>query len=270
MKLGFISDLHIDKTPTLANEIMEVLLREIDAQQLDRLYIGGDISNDIADTFRFVEQLQRLAGVPIYFIPGNHDLWQKGDGVDSWEIVQEIKNHPQSVQDKTQILREDLHLVSHMGWYNYAYFNRERFEESQVQRGVFKGVTWQDQRFVNWGMTDPEVSRLFAEQVGEQLASIPEGSDIILMSHVITHPAFIVPMPNRIFDFFNGYIATNDWKEFYENYPITHSIQGHVHIRHQLQAGNTRLVGNSLGYPREWWTQDLKKEINHALFVLEI
>ena len=37
------------------------------------------------------------------------------------------------------------------------------------------------------------------------------------MTHIVTHRKFAVPMPHRIFDYFNAFIGTSDFDEIYTN-----------------------------------------------------
>lgn len=77
MKLGFISDIHIDRGKTKKEtDFLHTLSAYIKDQTLDEVFIGGDISNYYEKTIAFVEKLQAYSGAKIYFIPGNHDYWE--------------------------------------------------------------------------------------------------------------------------------------------------------------------------------------------------
>lgn len=270
MKLAFISDLHIDKKEKLSQTILHSLQEIIIEENIDGLFIGGDISNHWSRTLSFVENLEMASQIPVYFIPGNHDFWNQQDPREStWKLYQKYLNHPQCLLEKTLRLPNNYYLVAHTAWYNYA-VHAPRFSQEQLERGLFKGITWLDKRFIHWGMRDQEVSRSFAQIMEGQLQAISLSSQIILMTHMVTTPRFAVPIPHRAFDFFNAYIVTDDLEDFYHKYPITYSIQGHVHIRHQFFQDGCHYIGNSLGYPREWWTDNVKEEMRDALFFLEI
>ncbi|EPZ44080.1 hypothetical protein HMPREF1157_1784 [Staphylococcus epidermidis E13A] len=93
---------------------------------------------------------------------------------------------------------------------------------------------------------------------------------IILVTHVVTHPQFVVPTSHRIFDFFNAFIGTHDFDTIYRNYPIRFSIMGHVHFRKKLVENNILYICPCLGYQRQWMTDDIAYEINHALVDFDI
>lgn len=274
MKIGFIADLHIDRSKThKPDDFLYQLTRYIQDQGLQQLYIGGDISNHYGQTIQFVEKLQSLTSVDIYFIPGNHDLWEPAKEKKHTLAIYDIfKSHPQSLQNKSLMLNEDSAVIGHIAWYNHAY-HAPRFTEDQLNRGQHKLVTWQDKRRLDWQSSDKEVSSYFTKETKtalDLLMTQHNPKNIILLTHMITVPDFTIPMPHRVFDFFNAYIATDDFLPFYDQYPIKQSIMGHVHIRHHIQKESQIFVSNSLGYEREWRKDNLYQEIAHAMYIIEI
>lgn len=271
MKLGFISDLHIDRNHEVpAAEYLNMVRQVILEQKLEMLVIGGDISNNFTTTMYFVEKLQEQAEIPVYFIPGNHDFWEEKDArKNTREIYQLYKEHPQSLIEKPLQINEDYTLVGHPGWYNHAVYDEERFSPEEVERGKFRWTYWQDKMRMDWEMSDRDVSQHFANIIEQDLEKVTT-DNIILLTHVVTVPEFTMPMPHRIFDFFNAYMATSDLKHVHKKYPITHQFMGHVHFREKIIRENTEFITNSLGYRREWWSKDLYQEVQKSLVILNL
>ena len=274
MKLGFISDIHIDRGKTQQEtDFLHTLSAYINDQALDEVFIGGDISNHYDKTITFVEKLQAHSGAKIYFIPGNHDYWEaKSAKKHTLTIHDTFKSHPQSILNKSLMVGNETAVVGHTGWYNHAYHDLA-FTEEKLETGRHKLVTWQDKVRLDWQATDKEVSKQFAQETKEtldQVMTTHQPKNIILLTHVITIPEFTIPMPHRVFDFFNAYIATDDYLPFYQDYPIKQSIMGHAHIRHQIKQGNQHFISNSLAYEREWRHKDLYQEIDYAMFIMEV
>lgn len=274
MKIGFISDLHIDRSKNYQpKDYLQALANIIERQEISKLFVGGDISNHYGITIDFVEQLQNAISGEVYFIPGNHDFWEpKNEKKHTLDIYDIFKQHPQSVQNKAIMLNDDIALVGHTGWYNHAY-HAPGFTQTQLDRGQHKLVTWQDKHRLDWQASDQEVSTFFAKEAQATFDDInltQKPKQFLLMTHVITTPEFTILMPHRIFDFFNAYIATDDFLPFYQEYPISHSIMGHVHIRHKIEKDQTSYICNCLAYEREWRNNDLNHELEHALYTLDI
>lgn len=270
MKIGFISDLHIDRNPDVPPKEFVTRLKEvIKRKQLNRLVIGGDISNHYSSTLEFVEQLQNQAEIPVHFIPGNHDFWEEADATkDTKGIYRLYKEHPQSLVETPLKLNENYTLIGHPGWYNHAVYDKEKFTPEEVEKGKFRWAYWQDKLRMDWEMTDQEVSKQFKEIITNDLEKVST-ENIIFQTHVVTVPEFTMPMPHRTFDFFNAFIATDDLNNLHKEYPISHQFMGHIHFRANFQKNRTNFISNSLGYRREWRSRDFTKELLDSLYILD-
>lgn len=266
-QIGFISDLHIDSSHEYQPaDFLSALAQLMTDHCLDQLVIGGDITNHYSTTIQFVERLQNQTGIPVYFIPGNHDYWEMGERIpDSEKVHQIFIEHPQSLMNKPIILNDEIGLVGNPGWYNHAYHDK-RFSKEELEIGKYRMATWQDKVYTKWQQSDADLSKTFIFDTEQDILRV-DRPNIILVTHVITIPEFTIPLPNKVFDFFNAYIATDDFDEIYQKYNVTHSIMGHVHYRGEINRDGTRFVTNSLGYQKQWWTNELYRELTDSLWV---
>lgn len=270
MKLGLISDIHYDTYENLTKEdFFENIKQLVTENSLDTLVIGGDISNSHKTTFPFVEELQAQLNIPVYFVPGNHDYWEKNlVHKDSMKVYQNYVDHPQSLLESPVILSDKYALVGHSAWYNHA-IHGQQFTEEELDKGIYGERTWQDKLNARWGMTDRELSKHFADLVKKDLEKVGD-RDVVLVTHMVTIPDFTVPMPHEPFDFFNAFIATDDFDDIHRDYPIKYSSMGHVHYRGTVERDGITYICNCLGYQREWRSDDFQKELQASLFVLEL
>lgn len=269
MNVGFISDLHIDNFTYTPEDYIDTAVEVIKNNSLDMFVIGGDISNSFDLTTSFVETLQKKAHIPVYFIPGNHDLWDRETEmslINTMEIYNKYKAHPQCLIESPVMLTDKVGLVGHTAWYNYVKYNFEKFSQEQISKGKYKGVTWQDKKYIKWPKDDREMSSYFADIIDKDFQKL-NAQEYILVTHIVTTPEFTMPIPHRVFDFFNAYIATDDLNYLYDKYKIKESIMGHVHFRSTIHKQNTRFTTNSLCYVKEWRVKDMYHEMNHALSI---
>lgn len=272
MNIGFISDLHIDNFSYQMSDYIASLSKLISKKQLETLVIGGDISNSYSMTTSFVEELQSESGVAVYFVPGNHDLWDREtpkDNIDTMALYEKYKNHPQCLIESPIMLNNKVGLVGHTAWYNYMTYNKEKFSEEKIIKGKYKGVTWQDKKYVKWPKSDKQMSKYFKDLVEKDIQSL-NADQYIIVTHIVTIPEFTMPIPHRIFDFFNAYIATDDFNDIYKQYPISHSFMGHVHFRGQIYRDNIYFITNSLCYVKEWRSNNMNREMEDALLVITL
>ncbi|BBD89175.1 metallophosphoesterase [Staphylococcus caprae] len=269
MKIGAISDLHVDRHPKLEqDEYLNVLSQVIQHRKLDILLIAGDISNDYQMSYHFIKQLKDNINIPTYFIPGNHDLWSDDSDKTSTEILDYYKSKEECLIGRPFIINDEWAIVGNTGWYDYSYADT-RFTQDKIQKGKHYGATWQDKVRMDWSLSDQQLSKIAANKVEEDIKQVCN-RNIILMTHIVTHPQFVVPTPHRIFDFFNAFIGTHDFDAIYEAYPIKYSIMGHVHFRKEIKENGITYLCPCLGYQRQWRTPDMVMEMNHALVDFDI
>ncbi|WP_411842963.1 metallophosphoesterase [Salinicoccus sp. HZC-1] len=269
MKIGIISDLHIDRGNIGIKTYETLLAEEVKIRGLDILLVAGDVSSHYEMTSDFLKTVADLTGVEVLFVPGNHDYWlTEGDGKTTREVYDFYKKMPGSLLESPYLINEGWAIVGHSGWYDYTYAD-ERFSTEKLERGKFYGGTWQDKLKIDWQLNDRELSKVFADKAEKDMGKVGDRK-IILMTHVVTHRRYAVPMPHRLFDYFNAFIGTSDFDDLYKKYPIKYSIMGHVHFRHQFTQDGLTYICACLGYPREWRTDDIRTEIKNTLQVIEI
>lgn len=271
MIVGFIADLHIDRNFELSPiDYLEALVKLIKEKKLTMLIIGGDISNHFTTTIEFAENLQDRAEIPVYFIPGNHDFWEMDESQKNTKKIYQIyKDHPQSLIESPLKVNQNFTIVGHPAWYNYAVYDKNQFSVPELEQGKYRWSYWQDKVHLDWEMSDQEVSKRFADIIENDIKHVST-DQIILQTHIVTIPEFTMPMPHRVFDFFNAYMATDDLKDFHKEYNITHEIMGHIHFRGEIDRDHTRFITNSLGYRKEWRSRKLETELGQSLLVLDL
>lgn len=271
MKLGAISDMHADRHNQLnIEDYFNALVDVVKAEKLDILLIAGDISNDYHLSVQFIKKLNdTLKAVTVLFIPGNHDFWSiDSNHTPAKDILKYFTAQSECLIGRPYIINDDWAIVGHTGWYDYSYAS-SKFTLERLEKGKFRGATWQDKERILTTLSDKTLSYLAAQQVRRDIESVG-GRQIILMTHIVTHPQFVVPTPHRIFDFFNAYIATKDFDDIYRRFPIRYSIMGHVHFRKRLTEHGVTYICPCLGYPRQWRSNHLEQEIRRTLMTFTI
>lgn len=73
MKIGIISDIHVDINFNF--DIRRDLCKVVKSNGVECLIIAGDISNTYKISLEVIDYIRKNTGVKVYFVPGNHDLW---------------------------------------------------------------------------------------------------------------------------------------------------------------------------------------------------
>src|SRR5699024_2728661 len=125
MKIGVISDLHIDNNSNDRVSILDFekyLAQEIREQGIDMLLIAGDVSNHHIMSHRFIENVKQRTGTTILFVPGNHDYWnEKQEEKNTHTILDYFKAQEESIIENPYVINDEWAVVGHSGWYDYTY-----------------------------------------------------------------------------------------------------------------------------------------------------
>src|SRR5690625_5179077 len=119
MKIGFVSDLHLDHNQKFSKDIIEELKSVIDSKRLDKLIISGDISSNYIKTISIIDELNRDSVASIYYVPGNHDVWEVNPQ-DTARILNEFKRHKYCLLDKVVPINDKQVLLGAFTWYDFS------------------------------------------------------------------------------------------------------------------------------------------------------
>lgn len=272
MRLGVISDLHVDINDEMVpatTSYAEVLYQKIKKEEINVLLIAGDISNDYKLSIQFLNDLERLSNIKILFVPGNHDYWSKvNQETDTWSIYQAFKKWYGCLSGKPYELNDEWVVVGDSGWYDYS-FGDPSFSEAEFNKGHYMERTWQDFIYTDWGRSNIDMHQYFYEKIREDLEAYKD-KKIIMMTHMLSHSSFTVPMPNEKWAYFNAFLGSKFYNALYDEFNVQYGIMGHVHYRKVEENDNTTMICACVGNNNEWRTNDLTKEIDDAFCILEL
>lgn len=274
MKVGIISDLHIDRNEGVLREgesFAQLLSELVKERHVELLLIAGDVSNHYQQTQEFLCQVHKRTGTPIRFVPGNHDYWAKDhEWTDTNHIERFFQEQEESLIGNPYEINEEWAVVGSPGWYDYGYGNHSVYTVEDFERKKYKFASWNDRHYVNWQKSDQEVSQEMLKQLRQDLNKVQD-KKIILMTHVATHKEFTVPLPHRIYDYANAFLGAKSYETLYEEFSsIAYSVMGHVHFRKTHEENNVKYISACLGNKKHWRVKDAKKQLERTLVTIEI
>lgn len=273
MKIGAISDIHIDSNKKVLPEgvsFAQILAQELNEQRVDVLLLAGDISSDYMLSQEFIDELKALTNCQVLFVPGNHDFWSRKNGEkDTLSIYHFFKDQPETVLEKPYIINDEWAVVGNSGWYDYGYADEDLYTKADFDHMKYRIGAWNDKYYVHWPLENQAVAQKMLEKIEEDIRSIGDRK-IILMTHIATHPQFVVQLPHRIYDFFNAFLGSPSYEGLYHKYPIKYSVMGHVHFRKTLRDEECLYISACLGSKKHWYTKDAAAEIKRTLVTFDI
>lgn len=277
MKIGMISDLHIDINEDYP--VLELTAEAAKAQDVDALVIAGDISETPDQTLRAIDKLQGLCSMPVYYVPGNHDMWNKNcPGRSTEEIDRVYREDARCLSGKHILLEKDgqkLALTGDIGWYDYTMASPE-YTEEQLNVMTMDGRTWQDKLFNQWTEDNRKQMERRLGMLEEQLEFCGE-IPILAVTHMLPIKDFCVQeTPGGLkWGFFNAFLGSTAIEALYRRHSVKYAVCGHVHFRSQVERNGIRYICPCLGYHTEWPLYQLgddsaETHIKDALYVLEV
>lgn len=270
MRIGVISDLHVDLNELPGEPLVEEALLEHTLQRgLGGLIIAGDISNDVNRSLDVLNMLKRETGIPILFVPGNHDYWSKDNGItDTWQIYRMYQTFEGCLSERPRLLDNGWAVIGNSGWYDYTMGEPGyTFEQFELMHAMDR--TWHDSWYVRWGMSNGDIHRYFRDRMEAELEAYRD-KPIIMVTHMLTHPFFKVPMPHPQWSYFNAFLGSTEYAELYKQYGVRYGIMGHVHYRKRHAEHETEMICACLGYRKEWRNGTVMEEIRDCMQEIDL
>jgi putative phosphoesterase len=271
MKIGLISDIHVDINMIDGKEVVSELLSvEVRRVGLDILVIAGDISNDYRLSLATVDRLSAESGAHVLFVPGNHDIWnERYPGYTAWDTYGALLAHPSNLAKGPVFLDGNWAIVGDLGWYDYSYGDLS-FTLEDFDRMCYGERTWQDKLYSIWGKSTLEVHAMFLERLVAALDAV-RGKNILLATHMVQVPEFTVFPADSMWKYFNAFLGSPEYGALCRERGVALAVCGHVHYRRKVRKGGTEFVCPCLGYTTEWTAPaDPAAEIAKTLVVYEL
>jgi len=275
MRIGLISDIHVDINRVGGEEIVTGLLAaESRSRKLDILLVAGDISSDYRLTLETVDRLAAESGARFLFVPGNHDIWNEHyPELKAFDTYNALLAHPANIAREPALLDGNWAIVGDLGWYDYTYGDQS-FSFDDFDRMQYGERTWQDKIKSIWDRGTLDVHRMFMERLRSALDSVA-GRNIVMATHVVQIPEFTVSPPDTMWKYFNAFLGSPEYGKLSQGRNVALSVCGHVHYRRRVRKAFTEFVCPCLGYGAEWAARegqpaDPAREIAETLVVYEL
>ena len=281
MRIGFISDIHVDLNAEGGEDCVTGLLAaESRRRGLDILLVAGDLSGDFQLSMKTIDRLLAESGAQVFFVPGNHDIWnEKHPGLKALDTYAALLEHPSNLARGPVSIGDGWTIIGDIGWYDFTYGDLG-FTSADFERMNYMGRTWRDSVYVPWERKTVDVHRMFLDRLKESLdaaVKLDKVSDgkVILATHMVQVKEFTVQNPGEMWKYFNAFLGSPEYGQLAMERGVALSVCGHVHYRRRVKKGGTEFVCPCLGYRAEWAARDgqpadAAREIADALSVWEL
>jgi putative phosphoesterase len=251
MKIGVLSDIHVDIDHRAPEAVTEALATVVVENGTDALIIAGDIANDYRTTLKTLSRLEARSGVRVLFVPGNHDIWNEHHPrLTAWDIYDALREFGGNLANGPQALAEGWVAIGDLGWYDYS-FGGPEYSQAEFDRMQIDGRLWQDKVKAVWGRSTLDMHAFFYARIEDQLLRLA-GKRVILVTHVVPIRPFTVQPPNAAWNYLNAFLGSARYGELALRHAVPYAICGHVHYRREEIREGTHFICQCLNYAREW------------------
>ena len=270
MKIGILSDIHLDLVHSAPQGVLEGIVAAIKKSDIHLMIIAGDVANNYEVTLQSLYHLENASGVRCLFVPGNHDIWNESHpDKTAWDIYDALRTFGGNLANGPAELAEGWVVIGDLGWYDYSFGSRQ-YSIDEFDRMKINDRLWQDKVKAVWQKSTLEMHRHFHQKLEKQL-DIYQSGKIILVTHVLPIKDFTVQPPDGMWQYLNAFLGSEQYGELALKYAVKYSISGHVHYRKQKTYENTTFICNCLTYASQWINNhDPVVEVARAIKTIEI
>ncbi len=268
MRVGFISDLHLDKFENL--EIFtKAIINYISDARLDYLILGGDIYENCDKIILLVREWNQKSGIPVKYIHGNHDIWNKKNGLSTDEILKRFSEDENCLVGKAINLGEYT-LIGAMLWYDFSLSSGD-FTLEELVRGEYMDMHWKDNLYTDFS----EDYNVLTKRLNDEARKlITLNKKVILLTHFINDEIYLENVKeDEKWEFFNGYLGSKEGIELAEMEQVEIAVCGHKHCRTSFEKNGTKYVCACFENLEEKDRDDedaVYKEIKDSLYILDL
>ncbi len=281
MRIGFVSDLHIDFNRKV--NFIDVLKQLVDDEQLDELIIMGDTANGVKRDLTFYSKLKASLNIPFKTLVGNHDIYVdharskdfKEVQAESGDAYRQLDGLDTSLTTNPLITKRWV-ITGINGWYDYTF--AKNFDEKNGQKLANNFVNkhlWPDQRYINGGQVDYNRDKNWVtDQIFKWQSQINQlntkGKKVLVASHMLPTKRLTRSRSIPFYDRFLYPLGSERYRELFEQNTVQVSLSGHSHMPTHLIYHDIKYVNLSLGYQFQWHNpSDPLKELKRVMYILE-
>jgi Icc-related predicted phosphoesterase len=229
MKIWVVSDLHINHYPWVPSRIPEH----------DVMIVAGDVSDNTGVTLRELQSLHRRTGLPIVFVPGNHDVF---DGPLNG-FKPDLRGPIHVLPSGQSIIIDGVRFIGATLWTDWELYDTEFASQSWAARTMpeYTRVYRDSSSDLIWPTDTSNVHDAHKLAIGQELRRIHDGPSIVVTHHAPSPRSCIQPLAASDAAF------ASDLEQEILRWRPTLWVHGHIHRRSDYHIGGTRVLANPRG-----------------------
>lgn len=266
MRLGFLSDLHITHNTNFMEQAIDIVVEACLENQVDKLFLAGDTSNNIETTFQFVRELNK-SGIETYTVLGNHEYWST-----IYEKAQK-QNFDKYIHGKTIEVNDDIVVIGIDGFFDYSFV-------LNIQNHYTESITKDIDKLTDVGRNTFDLKRnkiknyeeVFLDMQNKLInqLKVNQGKHIIVVMHYVPHQNFVLYNDDKTWTTNNSFMGSLKYHEIFKAYGVNQVIFGHTHTAFSDIIDNVQYHCNPTGYKDLEFIEPFRDRVKNMFKCIDI
>ena len=268
MKIGFLSDLHITHNTNFMEHALNSVCEVISENQIDKLFLAGDTSNNYKTTFKFIDELSKR-GIDTYTILGNHEYWSI-----NYEQTK-LLNNDRYLHGKTLDLANNVVIVGIDGFFDYSFVTQvENKYTNKVNKDInrLKSIGKRTFDLSRLKIKDKDYEKVFIDMENLLISQLKanQGKQVIAFMHHVPHQDFIIYNDDKTWTSNNSFMGSKRFHEIFKEYKVDKVIFGHTHTQFSDIIDDIEYSCNPVGYRDYEFEETFQERIKKMFKVIEV
>lgn len=279
VRIAISSDNHLDVNQVDPAAALAMQAQYLQDHSVQYYFYAGDLFNDFTQTRQYMTALQhRLADrVHVYYIAGNHDLFQHA----SYDQIEHLSAPGYLHRHYVDLPGTNWRMIGNNGWYDYSF---STYRDDSIAVRQWKRVYWLDSEIEQPGDDQERMNNVLSQVTAQLAAAKDAGKRVLFLTHFAPRHELLAPRPagvntprrERFYQMITAMMGSDRLGDLLESTGnVKYAFYGHLHgIHPPLEHNGVTYLNQAVGVRNkrinEWQQDDFTAQWQSSLRILDL
>lgn len=279
VRIAISSDNHLDVNQVDPAAALAMQAQYLQDHSVQYYFYAGDLFNDFTQTRQYMTDLQhRLADrVHVYYIAGNHDLFQHA----SYDQIEHLSAPGYLHRHYVDLPGTNWRMIGNNGWYDYSF---STYRDDSIAVRQWKRVYWLDSEIEQPGDDQERMNNVLSQVTAQLAAAKDAGKRVLFLTHFAPRYELLAPRPagvntprrERFYQMITAMMGSDRLGDLLESTGnVKYAFYGHLHgIHPPLEHNGVTYLNQAVGVRNkrinEWQQDDFTAQWQSSLRILDL
>ncbi len=279
VRIAISSDNHLDVNQVDPAAALAMQAQYLQDHSVQYYFYAGDLFNDFTQTRQYMTDLQhRLADrVHVYYIAGNHDLFQHA----SYDQIEHLSAPGYLHRHYVDLPGTNWRMIGNNGWYDYSF---STYRDDSIAVRQWKRVYWLDSEIEQPGDDQERMNNVLSQVTAQLAAAKDAGKRVLFLTHFAPRHELLAPRPagvntprrERFYQMITAMMGSDRLGDLLESTGnVKYAFYGHLHgIHPPLEHNGVTYLNQAVGVRNkrinEWQQDDFTAQWQSSLRILDL